>query len=50
MLPMPKNGLYAITQTENQSIDAILTQTQAVLRGGARLCNTEIKNQLMHAC
>ncbi len=37
MLPMPKNGLYAITQTENQSIDAILTQTQAVLRGGAKI-------------
>lgn len=37
MLPMPKHGLYAITQTENQSIDAILTQTQAVLRGGAKI-------------
>lgn len=34
---MPKNGLYAITHTENQSIDAILTQTQAVLRGGAKI-------------
>ena len=37
MLPMPKQGLYAITHTENQSIDAILVQTQAVLRGGASL-------------
>ena len=37
MLPMPKNGLYAITHTENQSIDAILAQTHAVLRGGAKM-------------
>ena len=37
MLPMPKNGLYAITSTENQTIDAILAQTHAVLRGGARI-------------
>ena len=37
MLPMPKNGLYAITQTEYQTIDAILAQTDAVLKGGARI-------------
>ena len=37
MLPMPKNGLYAITSTENQTIDAILAQTHAVLRGGVRV-------------
>ncbi len=46
MLPMPKRGLYAITHTENQTIDAVLAQVHAVLRGGARLVQYRDKNPI----
>lgn len=35
-MQFPKSGLYAITQTENKSPDAVLREVEAALRGGAK--------------
>jgi len=42
----PRSGLYAITQTENKSLDTVLAQVAAVIRGGAVL--VQYRNKQPH--
>ena len=40
----PNSGLYAITQTDNKSVDKILSEVTAVLRGGVAMLQYRDKN------
>lgn len=44
MTTFPKYGLYAITQCENKSPDAIIDDVQAAIRGGAAVIQYRDKN------
>lgn len=44
MLPFPLRGLYAITQTENKTIDLILSDVDSAIRGGAAVIQYRAKN------
>ena len=55
----PSSGLYAITQTEHKSLDTIVTEVEAALRGGAVVVQYRDKqpkdadhlaNQLLKLC
>jgi len=42
----PKRGLYAITQTDNKSVDTIIKEVIAAIRGGAVIVQYRDKNPL----
>jgi thiamine-phosphate pyrophosphorylase len=42
----PQRGLYAITQTENKSVDSIINEVVAAIRGGAVVVQYRDKNPL----
>jgi thiamine-phosphate pyrophosphorylase len=42
----PHRGLYAITQTENKSVDSIINEVVAAIRGGALVVQYRDKNPL----
>jgi thiamine-phosphate pyrophosphorylase len=42
----PQRGLYAITQTENKSVDSIINEVVAAIRGGALVVQYRDKNPL----
>lgn len=44
MIKFPASGLYAITQTDNKSADAIINEVAAAIRGGAVIVQYRDKN------
>lgn len=45
-MKFPSRGLYAITQTEDKSIDTIITEVAAAIRGGAVVVQYRDKNPI----
>lgn len=45
-MTFPQRGLYAITQTEGKSIEAVLTEVEAALRGGAKVVQYRDKHPI----
>ncbi len=46
MIKFPASGLYAITQTDNKSGDAIINEVAAAIKGGAAVVQYRDKNPL----
>jgi thiamine-phosphate pyrophosphorylase len=44
MLPFPKRGLYAITQTENKSVETVFSDVESAIKGGAVVIQYREKN------
>ncbi len=45
-MKFPARGLYAITQTENKSVDTIINEVSAAIRGGAVVVQYRDKNPI----
>lgn len=46
ILKFPQRGLYAITQTDGKSIDQVVAEVEAALRGGAAVIQYRDKNPI----